>query len=74
MAMLSRTALEAMGFLSVGDNVQVSALASLHGVERIALGRTGQPEDVAPLVLFLAGDGARYISGQVIGVDGAMAM
>jgi 3-oxoacyl-[acyl-carrier protein] reductase len=43
-------------------------------VERIALGRTGQPEDVAPLVLFLAGDGARYISGQVIGVDGAMAM
>jgi galactoside O-acetyltransferase len=38
MAMLSRTALEAMGFLSVGDNVQVSALASLHGVERMALG------------------------------------
>ena len=43
-------------------------------VERIALGRGGQPNDVAPLVLFLAGDGARYISGQVIGVDGAMAM
>lgn len=43
-------------------------------IERIALGRIGQPDDVAPLVLFLAGDGARYISGQVIGVDGAMAM
>jgi 3-oxoacyl-[acyl-carrier protein] reductase len=43
-------------------------------IDRIALGRIGQPNDVAPLVLFLAGDGARYISGQVIGVDGAMAM
>jgi 3-oxoacyl-[acyl-carrier protein] reductase len=38
----------------------------------IALGRIGTPEDVAEVVAFLAGDGARYVTGQVIGVDGGM--
>lgn len=38
----------------------------------IALGRFGTPEDVADVVLFLASDLARYVSGQVIGIDGGM--
>ena len=36
----------------------------------IPLGRLGEPDDVAGLVRFLVGPEARYITGQVIGVDG----
>ncbi len=41
---------------------------------RIAAGRMGEPEDVANLVAFLASDGAGYITGQVICIDGGMAL
>jgi 3-oxoacyl-[acyl-carrier protein] reductase len=41
---------------------------------RIPLGTLGEAEDVAALVRFLAGPGARYITGQVIAVDGGMVM
>ncbi len=36
------------------------------------LGRVGTPEDVADVVAFLASDGARFISGQTIYVDGGV--
>jgi meso-butanediol dehydrogenase/(S,S)-butanediol dehydrogenase/diacetyl reductase len=39
-------------------------------VNRIALGRPGQPEDVAPAVLFLASADAGYITGATLTVDG----
>ena len=32
--------------------------------------RVGSPEEVAAVVLFLAGDGASYVNGQVLGIDG----
>ncbi|MFT5089320.1 MAG: 3-oxoacyl-[acyl-carrier protein] reductase [Candidatus Latescibacterota bacterium] len=41
---------------------------------QVPLGRPGTPEDVAHAVGFLAGDEAAYITGQVISVDGGMAM
>ena len=41
---------------------------------QIPMGTLGDPEDVARVVRFLAGPGAAYITGQVIGVDGGMVM
>ena len=40
----------------------------------IPLGELGEAEDVAGVARFLAGPGARYITGQVIAVDGGMVM
>ncbi len=42
--------------------------------KRIPLGRFGTPEDVAEVVLWLVSDGAGYVTGQVINVDGGMVM
>ena len=46
--------------------------ARKHLLDNVALGRIGTPEDVADVALFLASDLSRYVSGQVIGVDGGM--
>jgi len=43
-------------------------------LKRIPLGTLGQPEDVAEAAFFLAGPGGRYITGQVLTVDGGLAM
>lgn len=43
-------------------------------LKSIPLGRLGQAQEVAALTAFLAGDSAGYITGQVIQVDGGMAM
>lgn len=40
----------------------------------IALGRLGTPDDIASTCLFLASDGAAYITGQTISVNGGMVM
>jgi len=41
-------------------------------VQQIALHRFGEPEDLADVILFLASDKARYVTGQTLGVDGGM--
>ncbi len=40
--------------------------------EFIPMGRIGEPEDIADVIVFLASEGARYITGQVVVVDGGL--
>ena len=54
MAMLSREAIEAMGFARVGRNVLVSDKASFYGAERISLGNNVRIDDFC---VFSAGEG-----------------
>ena len=46
------------------------------GLERAAdfipMGRVGEPEDIADVILFLASDAARYLTGQTVVVDGGL--
>lgn len=64
----------APGFIDTQMTADLSAEARDKLLARIPLGSLGEPEDVAPVIRFLAGPGARYITGQVIVVDGGMVM
>ena len=43
-------------------------------IAQIPLGRMGTPEEIAELAAFLAGPASDYITGQVIQIDGGLAM
>jgi 3-oxoacyl-[acyl-carrier protein] reductase len=43
-------------------------------LKMVPLARKGKPEEIAFTASFLASDGSAYITGQVVGVDGGMAM
>jgi 3-oxoacyl-[acyl-carrier protein] reductase len=64
----------APGFIrtDMTDELTESQVESLLGV--IPLGALGETEDVAGVARFLVGPGARYITGQVLAVDGGMVM
>jgi 3-oxoacyl-[acyl-carrier protein] reductase len=64
----------APGFIVTDMTENLSEQTRAELLERIPLGRFGSAEDVARAVVFLASEGAGYITGQVIQVDGGLTM
>ncbi len=64
----------AAGYVDTDIWANVPAEAQAAFKDMIPLGRTGQPEDIAYAVAFLASDQAAYITGQTLAVDGGLAM
>ncbi len=64
----------APGFIETDMTAALSESARAAAQGSIPMNRLGAPEDVARAVAFLASDDAAYITGQVLAVDGGMAM
>ncbi|MFP4071963.1 MAG: 3-oxoacyl-[acyl-carrier-protein] reductase [Desulfovibrionales bacterium] len=64
----------APGFIATDMTAGLPEEAAGQFMERIPLKRFGSPEDIAAAVSFLASDGASYITGQVLAVNGGMYM
>lgn len=64
----------APGFVETDMTDALSDSVKVGLTDQIPLGRTGKPKDIAKAVAFLASDAADYITGQVLSVDGGMAI
>lgn len=64
----------APGFIDTDMTRALSDKARTQLEQQVLLGRLGRPEDVAAAVAFLASDEAAYITGQVLCVDGGIAL
>lgn len=62
----------APGYIETDMTADLPEAARESLVGSIALGRLGQPSDIAGVVRFLAGPAAAYMTGQVLVVDGGM--
>jgi len=64
----------APGFIATDMTADLSDDAKAALLAGIPLGSLGEVEDIAHCALYLAGEGARYITGQVLNVDGGLVM
>ena len=64
----------APGFIRTDMTDVLSDAVKAAATEQIPMKHFGETEDVAQAVAFLASDNAKYITGQVLSVDGGMAM
>jgi 3-oxoacyl-[acyl-carrier protein] reductase len=64
----------APGFISTDLTANYDATQRAKLAEQTALRRLGTAEDVAAVVSFLCSDAARYVTGQVIAVDGGLVL
>lgn len=64
----------APGFIKTDMTDALPEKVKERALEAIPVRRMGAPDDVAALAVFLAGDGAGYITGEVIRVDGGLCM
>lgn len=64
----------APGFIDTDMTAALSEKQKAEVMEQLLISRLGTVEDIAKLAAFLASDGASYITGQVIAVDGGMVL
>ncbi|MFZ9886819.1 MAG: 3-oxoacyl-[acyl-carrier-protein] reductase [Myxococcota bacterium] len=62
------------GYIETDMTAALPEEARLHMVEQVPLRSAGTPQDVAAAVAFLASEGARYVTGHILAVNGGMYM